>query len=232
MDKKLIVIPARGGSKGIPRKNLYKIHGRPLIDYTLDVARELLEAGFVDYVHVSSEDEEIVNHVIKKGFQILFLRPKELAGDYSKTPDVLTHSIKMLKEFSLDFDVVITLQVTSPIRTSEDVINAYNLFLKSNNPSLVSVVNEDHYSTANAYFMDNLASIPLNPDHNKGSMRQEIKPLYFRNGSIYITTTEFLLNENKMISDTPTLFEMPREKSMSIDSMFDIKILESVLKIK
>jgi CMP-N,N'-diacetyllegionaminic acid synthase len=230
MSRKLVIIPARGGSKGIHRKNLHKVNGIPLIDFTIDLAKELLKNGFVDYIHVSTEDDEIYNYVNTKGISILFKRPVELAGDFSKTPDVLVHSVNELASRGLIFDDIITLQVTSPIRELKDVVDAYELYQKSNNESLVSVVNEEHYNIYNAYIIDGNKSIPLRNEHNEGLMRQEIKPLYFRNGSIYITKVDYLIKYNKMISDNPTLFEMSREKSLNIDSLVDIKIMKGLLK--
>ena len=226
MSKNLVIIPARGGSKGIPRKNLYKVNGKPLIDYTLDVARDLLNEKIVDYIHVSTDDQEIADHVINYGFEILFMRPAELATDYSKTPDALVHSIKILEEHDYQFDNIIILQPTSPLRDYNNIKKAISNFENSLSDSLISVVNEEHYSLMNCYLLEGELGNPIDPNHNKGLMRQEILPLYFRNGSIYIVKSQYLLSNNKMISDKPILFEMSRRESINIDSLIDIKLFE------
>ncbi len=226
---RVIIIPARGGSKGVPRKNIIEINGVPLINYTISVGLELKSKGIVNQVIVSTDDKEISEISEQAGACVPFIRPKSLASDNAKTVDVLIHALNFYQDRGVDFEDVVLLQPTTPLRTAEDVINALKLFKKNQSDSLISCFEEEYICDLVSYYNDNGYAIPLNPNHNKGFRRQDNKKLYIRNGAIYITKSSYLLNNRRVISDHPSMYVMTKEKSVNIDTEFDMELVKWIL---
>ena len=216
----LAVIPARGGSKGIPHKNITPVNGRPLIQYTIDAARE---SQYIDYVLVSTDDAEIAETARKCGAQVPFLRPAELASDTAKTIDAVLHAIETLKKAGEIFDSLVLLQPTSPLRTKEDIDKAIETFYKAGRKPVVSV-NEvnDH-----PILIRTIEGGRLKPLLDCGSTvrRQDMPPFYRVNGSIYINAIEELGPETSF-NDNPVPFVMQRDHSIDIDEPMDLRIAE------
>ena len=134
--KILALVPARGGSKGIKDKNIILLHGAPLISYTIDSA---LGSKYIDNTVVTTDSERIASVAKLYGADVPFLRPVELASDSAKTVDAVIHAIETLATIGQNYDVLVLLQPTQPLRTSEDIDNAIELFFKNNRQSLASV---------------------------------------------------------------------------------------------
>lgn len=229
----LVLIPARGGSKGVPKKNIIDIYGKPLIQYTIDIAIRLREENKVDKVIVSTDCREIAAIASNLGAEVPFIRPEELATDKSKTIDTILHAIEFYESKNMFFNSLILLQPTSPMRSYEDLVNAINIYNQRDDQpadSLISVYKEEQLNDLIMYKKDGNLAIPLNNNHNEGIRRQDYERLYIRNGAIYITNIEYLKNNRKVISDLPLLYEMPKERSINIDSKEDLEFFKWLLK--
>jgi CMP-N-acetylneuraminic acid synthetase len=229
--KVLGIIPARGGSKGIIKKNIACLNNRPLIQYTIEPALEMKKCGVLDEVIVSTDDVEIAEISRSLGAYVPFLRPTEFSTDKSKSVDLIVHALNYFKNLQINYDYVILLQPTSPLRNSEDIRLSLLKIIDSNADSLISVYHEDHINDLVTYYKDNEYGSPLNPMHNKGIRRQENREIFVRNGAIYITKVDYLLKENIIISDSPILYEMSKIKSVDINSQDDLKLVECILNI-
>lgn len=227
----LCIIPARGGSKGIPHKNIVDVNGKPLIYYTIKPALEVKKRGYIDEVIVSTEDETIARIARELGVNVPFMRPVELAGDKSKSIDCVLHALAYFEEKGEKYDAVLLLQITSPLRTAENIIEAIELFKMRENISLVSCYKEESVSIFNSYEIDNEGyGIPKNNNHNKGIRRQDIPSMYVRNGAIYITKTNYLKTDRLIISEKPLLYIMPIEQSINIDTVADLSYARWLIK--
>lgn len=226
MKKRLAIIPARGGSKGIPLKNIYLVNQKPLIYYSIKEALKAKELGMLDTVVVSTDSEKIASIAKEYGADVPFLRPSNMAADNAKSVDLMIHAIDFFRKKGQMYDDVVLLQPTSPLRSCEDICGAINAYEKQSIPTLVSCYKEESVSEYNSYYMQNGIGIPRNVDHNKGKRRQELPELFVRNGAIFITNTEFLLEKKLVISDNPILYIMPKERSINIDTEYDMKLAE------
>ena len=202
------VIPARGGSKGIPRKNLYPLNGKPLIRYTIEAA---LESDLDDVVVTTDSDEIAQTHwkVIR--------RPPELAQDDTPMLPVIQHAVR---EFGRRVDAVVTLQPTSPLRTAEDMHEALEMFKASSRDSLVSVCEGIHPVKS---YDENLKPFLEQVPYDKHKHR-----CYTRNGAIFITRID-LLDSGRLIGD-PLFYVMPRSRSVDVDSVDDLVIATALLR--
>ena len=230
MKKYLAIIPARGGSKGIPGKNIIDVAGRPLIAYSIEVAKLMTENNIAAKAIVSTDSEEIADISKKLGIDVPFLRPAELSGDKAKSIDFLLHALKFYEEQGEEFDAIILLQPTSPLRTYEDIKEAVEIYESSGAQSLISVYQEDYICDLVSYHKDGDFGVPLDDRHNKGVRRQEHNKLFIRNGAIYISDTGLLQKENLIISDKPALYVMPKSKSVNLDTTEDLELLRWILK--
>ncbi len=221
----LAIIPARGGSKGIPRKNIIDINGRPLIDFSIQTGLECVKKGYINRLIVSTDDEEIAAVSRQCGAEVPFLRPAELSGDKAKSVDAVKHAISYLEDEKEFYDAIILLQPTSPLRTSEDIRAAIEIFEKQNCSSLISCYKEEYICDLVTYYKEGNMAVPLNPNHNKGIRRQELKELYVRNGSIYITDTNTIIKQSLIIGDNPAMYVMPKNRSVNVDTFEDLELL-------
>lgn len=223
----LAIIPARGGSKGIPRKNIKKIAGKPLIAYTIDSASN---SKYVNKIIVSTEDQEIAEISKEYGSEIIN-RPKELANDNSPTIDAILHAIDSLEEKDYFIDIVILLQPTSPMRTEEDLDEAIELFMKNDCESVVSVCELEH----SPYWSLKIENNYLKPGFGKKYFkmrRQELPTLFLPNGAIFISTPENIRTYKNFYLDKTLPYIMSSENSIDIDTELDFKLAEIVLKEK
>jgi CMP-N,N'-diacetyllegionaminic acid synthase len=221
--KILAIIPARGGSKGIPRKNLAKVNDKPLIGWSIETMLDCLADGLISKAIVSTDDPEITAYALKQGAEVPFTRPQEFASDSSKTVDVLRHALLYFEAKNETFDAVLLLQPTSPLRSKSDVADAISLFWEHGRDSLISTFKNEQINELVMYHRDEtFKALPLSKLHNKGVRRQDHQPVYVRNGAIYISTTDLILTKNLVIGEEPTLFEMPRERSINIDCPDDL----------
>ena len=219
--KVIALIPARGGSRGIPYKNIRSLVGKPLIAWTIEAA---LASKCIDKVVVSTEDNEIAKVSQKYGAEIPFLRPKELSQDHSLRNEVVTHALNELP----GYDFVILLQPTSPLRSGEDIDAAFEFFINSKGMSCVSVVSQ-HPTPEWMFKLDSSKNlIPLNPS-TKITNRQSTPDYYSLNGAIYITNCEYFLSSKEadpFIGKEAVGYIMPKWSSLDIDDEEDWEIAE------
>lgn len=220
--KLLGLIAARGGSIGIPRKNIKPIAGKPLIAWTIEAA---LRSSRLDMVAVTTDDEEIADVARKHGAQVPFLRPAELARDDTPGVDPVLHALKMLPEF----DSVLLMQPTSPLRNTADIDACIELAEKQNAPCVISVCSPERHPYW-MYVLD--AQLQMRPliDQKHVTRRQDLPPVFSANGALYFARTEWLQRTRTFISPEAIAFVMPNERSIDVDSLLDWRLAESLLK--
>lgn len=218
------IIPARGGSKGIPRKNIRLINGKPLIYYSIDASTS---CDLISETYVSTEDAEIAEYSNIYGADVIE-RPAELAGDESSSIDVILHVLDYLESNDNLPDAFVLLQPTSPLRTSKDIENAINLFVENDCDSLVSVCELDHHALLNFSLKGDY--LIQNTDERFFSSRRQDMPTYYTlNGAIYITTPEFIRKNRSFYADKTIPYVMDKERSIDVDTPLDLKIVEFLL---
>lgn len=220
--KVLGIIPARGGSKAIPRKNLVILGGKPLIAWTCESAMR----SNLDRVIVSTDDEQIAALAISLGVDVPFRRPAELSGDSSATIDAVLHALRTIDE---KFDAVMVLQPTSPFRTTQDINECISLLEECTADSVISVVDVGgHHPARMKYLNQGLLVDPPFVESRENQPRQELQPMYIRNGAVYLTRTE-TLQQGSFKGSRSAAHIMPVERSINIDEPFDLIIAEAVL---
>ncbi len=224
--KVLAIIPARGGSKGIPKKNLKPLAGKPLIAWTIESAIQCPE---VNEIIVSTDDEEISKISKKFGASVPFMRPEELARDESPTIDAVLYTIETLEKKGNKFEIIAVLQPTSPLRTSEDITNAVQLFIKNKPLSLVSITT----FLPSPFLALKMSDGYVSPAFIEGKFRarrQDLPVLYAPNGALYISTPETLRKYRTFYTPKTLGYSMPRERSVDIDDDIDFKVAESIVR--
>ena len=227
--KVLGIIPARGGSKGVPRKNIKLLGNKPLLQYTSDVA---LASDLIDTLVLSSDDDEIITVAKSLGIEVPFKRPSDLALDTTPTLPVIINVLEYYKSIGQNFDAVCLLQVTSPFRTVEFLNNAIKTFIKKETDSLVSVQQVPHEYNPHWVFEDNGKGVLkiATGEQEIISRRQELPKAYHRDGSIYITKTSVLLEQKSLYGKSISFIESPKEWYVNIDTMDDWEKAEMLLK--
>jgi CMP-N-acetylneuraminic acid synthetase len=220
------IIPARAGSRGLPRKNVLRLAGRPLIVWSIDAA---CHAESVNSVIVSTDSEEIADISREAGAGIPFLRPAELATDAAGTVDVVLHAIDELEQRGEVVDWVLLLQPTSPLRTSRDIEDAIALQRSAGAPAVVSVVplaHPPHWSRRLT------ADGRLEPwlDAPTPARRQDAEPLVEVNGAIYLIAAATLRAERNFLPDGTRALVMPKERSIDIDTAWDFHLADLILR--
>jgi N-acylneuraminate cytidylyltransferase len=224
--KFLVVIPARGGSKGIPRKNIRPFDGKPLIYYTIDVARAIVSD---EDICVSTDDNEIIQMVENYGLHVPFKRPKELATDKAGTYEVLLHSLDFYEKQGKSYDALILLQNTSPFRTVEHVKNAIKLYTP--NVDMVVSVKE---CAANPYYSiyeeDDKGYLHVCKGDGNIFRRQDAPKVYEYNGAIYIMNVNTLKITHMHKMQKRVKYVMDERSSFDLDTMTDWMIAEMIKK--
>lgn len=218
-NKILAIIPARGGSKGIPRKNIRLLAGKPLIVYSIEAA---LKSKYIDKVVVSTEDEEIAEIAKLYGAEVV-KRPKELARDEVPLDPVIFHAVRIIEDKEgMIYDIVLTIQPTSPLLTTRTIDKAIETMLNGDYDTLISVKDETHlYWTKKGEKF-----VPL---YTERKNRQYLAPIYKETGAILISKRR-VINKNSRIGERVYLFEVPEEESIDIDTYQDWWIAENLLK--
>lgn len=223
----LAVITARGGSKGIPQKNLSTILGKPLIAYTIEAA---LQARNLTRTIVSTDDKTIAQVSEQYGAEVPFLRPQLLAIDTAATIAVLQHAVTSLAEQDhYSTDIVVCLQPTSPLRSAEDIDHAVMLCLSSGADSVVSLCPAKHHPFWMKKIVNGRVHPLLEEDEQYFTRRQDLPPVYQLNGALYVTRTKVLLQENRMLGEHTVPYIMPEDRSIDIDTQIDLRIAECIL---
>jgi CMP-N-acetylneuraminic acid synthetase len=226
----LAIVPARGGSKGIPRKNLVDLCGKPLIAWSIEVGLALLRSGTIVRSIVSTDDDEIARVARAYDADVPFMRPAELASDNAKSIGYVLHALEALGAAGEAYDAVLLLQPTAPIRNAEAIAAAVEQFSSAEADSLISCYQEDYIDERVMYVDDGRGRLtPKHPDHNKGVRRQDHGPTMVRNGAVYLTRTEYLRRANSLVCDRPMLMRMRKVDSIDLDTLDDLTILRAVL---
>lgn len=213
----LALVPARGGSKGLPRKNVLDLAGKPLIAWTLDAARA---SRHIDRCIVSTDDEEIAGVARAHGGEVPFLRPAEFSDDAAGSQDVIAHALAQLP----GYDIVVLLQPTSPLRTAADIDGTLETLQRHAAASCVSVVAPGK-SPFWCYRIDQQQHLqPLLDARYSRMRRQDLPPVYALNGAVYAAHANWLLNNGGFLGDRTVGFEMPVDRSVDIDNAFDLDL--------
>jgi CMP-N,N'-diacetyllegionaminic acid synthase len=219
----LAVIPARGGSKGLPRKNVVPLGGRPLIAWTV---RAALEAEYVDRVILSSDDDEIAQVAMEAGCEVPFRRPKYLASDTATTADVVLHALQQLP----GYEWLVLLQPTSPLRTAQDIDAACLLCQVSNAPSCASVTQ----SSQSPYWMyridQGMQLQPLLGEDAQYCRRQDLPPVFLLNGAVYVMRTDEFLRTRRFVGPGTVAYVMPECRAIDIDTASDLDSAQRLIK--
>ena len=220
--KILVIIPARGGSKGIPHKNIKPLNGKPLIHYTIDEAREIV--GDED-ICVSTDDSEIIKCVEDYGLKVPFVRPEDLATDTAGTYEVLLHALNFYENQGRHYDVVLLLQNTSPFRKAEQIKDALKLYT----PDVDMVVSVKECA-ANPYYCvfeeDSNGYLHVCKGDGHIFRRQDAPKVYEYNGAIYIMNSEKLKTTHMHKMQKRVKYVMDDLSSFDLDTMWDWKIAE------
>jgi CMP-N-acetylneuraminic acid synthetase len=214
------LIPARGGSKGIPRKNIRPLGGKPLLQYSAESA---LAARRLARVVLSTDDEEIAKIGLECGLEVPFLRPAELAEDTTPTLPVVQHAIRWLESEGERFDAVCLLQPTNPFRRAEHIDDCIDLLEKSGADSAVSLLPVPaEYNPHWVYFQDEEGSLRLSTgEETPIPRRQALPPAFHREGSVYVTRRSVVMDENSLYGKRVVGYLMEADSSVNIDNQED-----------
>ncbi len=222
----LALIPARGGSKGLPGKNIRTLHGKPLIAWSIEAAKK---SKYVDRTIVSTDSSEIAAIAEEYGGELPFKRPAELAADNSTGIDVCLHAMEWLSEKNDIYDLLLILQPTSPLRTTSDIDAAIATLDAKQAKALVSVCETDHHPWwSNQLPKDGNMKNFLRPEVlNKN--RQELPTYYRLNGAIYLIETKLIKKTRSFYGPETFAYVMPTERSIDIDTLSDFHLAEAYL---
>ncbi|OVE81681.1 N-acylneuraminate cytidylyltransferase [bacterium K02(2017)] len=222
------VIPARGGSKGIPNKNIYPINGFPLISYTIKTA---LQSKLLSRCIVSTDSNKIANVAKEYHADVPFIRPQQHATDQALAIDVIKHAV--LEMESLDncqYDYIVMLQPTTPLKIAEDIDAVINKLIKANCDTVVSLVDVGADHPARMYTIESDKMVPVMDEGVVMSPRQDLPSIYIRNGAVYACKRDVIFEHNAMIGTDCRGYVMPAERSVNIDVKTDLILAEYYLK--
>lgn len=223
--KTLYVIPARGGSKGIPHKNIKPLAGKPLIGYSIDVARQLAAD---DDICLTTDDPDIAATAESMGLNVPFLRPASLATDTCGTYEVLIHALDFYRDRGIDYDTLVLLQPTSPMRTADDVRAALALY----SPDIDMVVTVKEAASNpyyNCYETDNDGFLHISKGDGGYTRRQDAPKVWEYNGAVYVINVESLRRMPLSAFTRRRMSVMPAERSVDLDTQVDWLIAEKLI---
>lgn len=226
--KSLVIIPARGGSKGILHKNIKPLSGKPLIYYTIDVARSICSDNDIC---ISSDDPQIIKVVEDYGLKVPFIRPAELATDKAGMYEVLLHALKFYEEHGKHYDNIVLLQNTSPFRNAKHLREAMNLYTQKID-MIVSVVKTSSNPYYNCFEEDDNGFLHISKGDGMITRRQDAPIAYEYNGAIYIINPESLKREPLALFKKRIKYVMDDISSVDLDSMLDWHYAEFLIKEK
>jgi len=221
----LAIIPARGGSKRVPNKNILNLAGKSLISWSIEAAKK---SKYIDDIVVSSDSDKILNIARKYSDIITIKRPDELATDIASSIDVIEHAIKYLNK---NYDYIILLQPTSPLRNEKHIDEAIELLMEKNGDAVISVCEIDHPVEWCNILPENLSMENFILKDNLNKRSQDLPKRYRINGAIYICKTErFLKEKTFFINDNIYAYIMDRKDSIDIDEEIDFKMAEFLIR--
>lgn len=224
------IIPARGGSKGVVNKNIRELVGKPLIAYTIEASKN---SKMLTHVVVSTDSNEIAEISKKYGASVPFMRPAELATDMAASLPVVQHAVKEVEKiYNCKFDAVVMLQPTCPLRTSAHIDLALNKLFETNADSVVSVtdVGGNHPLRMKRVVAQDRLINYIEQGQEDMRPRQILPPTYIRNGALYITKRDVIMDQNTFIGNDCRAFIMEKSVSVNIDAFEDLLVAEYYLK--
>jgi CMP-N,N'-diacetyllegionaminic acid synthase len=234
---RIAIIPARSGSKGILNKNLQKIGDRTLVEWAINVA---IESNCFDEICVSTDSVEIRELGLKKNVSVPFLRPSNLSGDSVRQKEVIDHCLSYYRGIGANFDIVTLLQPTSPFRLPDDLRAAQIEFEKSKYQTLVSVMEITEFDDSSSYyenpdlaksnssFKNLIPILELTEENSAGTLRQEFRKKFWRNGAIYIFWSKNLTESDRLILPPILGYKMPWQRSVNIDHEDDLQLAKLI----
>lgn len=224
----IAIIPARSGSKGLKDKNIKELNGKPMMAYTIEAANS---CGIFDCVHVSTDSEKYADIARKYGADVPFLRSQEMSSDTADSWDAVLEVLNRYKGLGKEFDMVTLLQPTSPIRTGEDIKNAFNIFIAKDANAVISVCESDHPIEWYRPLLNDNDMSAFATSEEKSGRRQDADTYYRMNGSIYMLKTTYLKeNPRNIIRNKVYAYIMDKYSSIDIDTQFDFDIAEAIIK--
>lgn len=223
------MVPARGGSKGLPGKNIAPLCGKPLITYTFESAKG---CNRIDRLIVSTDDPAIASVAERSAVVVPFLRPPHLATDRSLSIDVIRHALEFQENLEgKNYDFVVMLQPTTPLKTSEDIDAAIEKLLESGCDSVVTMVNVGAHHPARMYRIEEDRLVGVMDEGITMRPRQELPDIYIRNGAVYACRRDVLYRHNSLLGPDTRPVVMPPERSVNIDGPIDLVLAEHYLRI-
>lgn len=218
------LICARGGSKGVPGKNVRDFCGKPLIAWSVEVAKQCPE---ITDIVVSTDDEKIAQAARDAGAEVPFMRPETLAQDKTRQIDAIAHALAFLKDQGREYRAVVLLQPTCPLRLPEDVSGALALMDAQNADTVITVTQEEGVMLSTFYNIapDQQASLMF-PAPQEGTLRQDYNAIYRRCGVVYVLKPDYVLETGALYGEKVCAYTVPKERSYDIDSLFDWELTE------
>ncbi|MEY8216225.1 MAG: acylneuraminate cytidylyltransferase family protein [Colwellia sp.] len=223
-NKILAIIPARGGSKGLPRKNILELAGKPLIAWTIEAC---IKCDFIGKILVSSDDEEILSVAKQYGSETI-LRPKQLASDSALTVPVITHALSTLGKNLEEYSYIALLQPTSPLRNSSHITEAFRCLKSNEATSVISVTQSAHNPLKSFFLNDGYLEGIVNNEY-PFMRRQDLPDTYQANGAIYIVDLNEFKENNSLLTAKTIPFKMDEKSSLDIDTLTDLVRAEKVI---
>lgn len=225
--KVLAIVPARGGSKGVLRKNVRLLMGQPLIAYTLQAA---LASQSITRLIVSTDDAEIASTARSLGADVPFMRPPKLAVDDASPLDVVLHALETIEYTEqVCYEAVLLLQPTAPLRTTTDIDRVLEQLFVTGADAVTSFYRVEHGHPYYMYALDEDRPVPLMEVPSHITRRQDFPAVYVRNGAIYATRRDVLLQQHSFYGKDVRAYIMPFERSINIDTEFDLALAEFLL---
>ena len=225
--KCIAIIPARSGSKGLKDKNIRELNGKPLLGYSVEAA---LDSKMFDTVMVSTDSEHYAEVARQCGAEVPFLRSEYTSSDSASSWEAVKEVVANYKNLGKEFDVIVLLQPTSPLRTSTDIAGAYELFLKKNAKAVISVCEVDHSPLWCNTLKEDLSMVNFAKTSRPNGNRQMLDTYYRLNGAIYMLKTSVLENIERLYADDCFAYIMSRKSSIDIDNIDDFKYADFLIK--
>lgn len=222
------IIPARGGSKSIPKKNLYPLIGKPLISYTIEAAKK---AKLLTRFIVSTDCEEIARVAKRYGAEVPYIRPKELATDTALSVDVVKHAvIELENQGHIRYDYIVLLQPTTPLRLPEYIDGAITKLIETGCDTVITMVDVGANHPARMYRIEDDRLVTIMDEGVSMRPRQELPPVYIRSGDVYACKRNIPFEKGSLIGDDCRAIVISPERAVNIDSMQDMVLAEYYLK--
>ena len=223
--RNIAIIPARSGSKGLPDKNIKLLQGKPLLAYTIEAA---IKSGCFTEVMVSTDSEKYAEIAREYGAKVPFLRSEVMSSDTASSWDMVEEVLDNYKRLNQEFDSFCLLQPTSPLRTSDDISRAYELFVNKNSFAVVSVCEGDHAPSLYGKLAEN-SNLSGFSQCNAGKRRQDEGKYYRINGAVYIASLPEFRSDRRLYREDSYGYVMPKERSVDIDTEFDFRFADFLL---